>query len=254
MHLRKDPALNDRLHLATKSLKTCLLIGAVLSASLLVYSLLAGLLPLYGEKIRLPPLGRPVLAACLALVLLTCLRGLTLLDRLGSQVIRDGLTGLVGRDYARQRLKEEYYRAKRYEQPLSLLMIDLDSFRPPNDRFGRAAGDHLLKYFAGLVLGTVRPSDVAARFDGGEFLIILPNTGPHEAQAVAERLRRRIAESPFRIDAGREDVRLTVSIGASSMSFPEYGQDAEELITMADLALYQVKKDGRNAVSAGSAN
>ena len=226
----------------------------IIAASFLVYSSLAGFIPRYWENIGLPPLSRSILTLGMVLILLICLRGLALSDKMDSLVIREGLTGLFNQDYVRQRLQEEYYRAKRYDHPLSLLMIDLDNFQSLSKRFGHAAGDHLLRYFGQLIRDTLRPSDIAARFGGERFLIILPDTGRDEARVVAERLRQRISEYPFRIDSNREDLCLTVSIGASAFAFPDYGQDAEEMITMADLALYQAKKEGKNTVAVYSAN
>jgi diguanylate cyclase (GGDEF)-like protein len=247
-------ALKNRLPVVTKSLRTRLWVIIIITVSYLVYSSLADFIPRYWEQIGLPSLSRSILSFGIVLILLICLSGLALIDKMNSQVIRDGLTGLFNQNYIRQRLQEEYYRAKRYNHPLSLLKIDLDNFKSLNDRFGHAAGDHLLRYFGKLIPDTVRPSDIAASFGGEEFLIILPDTGKDEARAVAERLRQRIAESPFRIDSNREDILLTVSIGASAFAFPDYGQDAEEMITLADLALFQAKKAGNNSVSFYSSN
>jgi diguanylate cyclase (GGDEF)-like protein len=236
------------------AVKKSLWVIIVIAASYLVYSSLSDFMPRYWERIGLPPLSRSILTLGMVLILLICLRGLALSDKLGPLVIREGLTGLFNQEYARQRLQEEYYRAKRYDHPLSLLMIDLDSFQSLSKRFGHAAGEHLLRYFGQLIRDTVRPADIAARFGGERFLIILPDTGRDEARAVAERLRRRISENPFRIDSNREDLCLAVSIGASAFAFPDYGQAAEEMITMADLALYQSKKEGKNTVAVYSAN
>jgi len=246
--------LKKRLPVVTKSLRTRLWVIIIIAVSYLVYSSLADFIPRYWEKIGLPPLSRSILTLGMVLILLICLSGLALSDKMNSLIIREGLTGLFNQNYIRQRLQEEYYRAKRYDHPLSLLMIDLDNFKSLNDRFGHAAGDHLLRYFGQLIRDTIRPSDIAARFGGEEFLIILPDTGRDDARTVAERLRKRIAESPFRIDSRSEDIRLTVSIGASAFVFPDYGQDAEEMITLADLALYEAKKAGKNSVSIYSAN
>jgi len=246
--------LKKRLPVVTKSLRARLWVIIVLAVSYLAYSSLADFIPRYWEKTGLPPLSRSVLTFGMVLILLICLSGLALIDKLNSQTIRDGLTGLFNQVYIRHRLQEEYYRAKRYDHPLSLLIIDPDNFKSLKDRLGHAAGDHLLRYFGQLIRDTVRPSDIAARFGGEEFLIILPDTGKDDARTVAERLRQRISESPFRIDGTTEDVRLTVSIGASAFASPDYGQAAEEMITLADLALYQAKKEGKDSVSIYSAN
>ncbi len=246
--------LKKRMPAATRRLKTRLRVISVIAAGYLVYSSLAyELLDVRGFA-WLAPINRSIMAVGMAVILLLCLRGLAQSDKLGSEVIRDELTGLFNEEYARHRLQEEYYRAKRYNHPLSLLLVDLDNFQSFNDRFGRAAGGHLLRYFGELIPDTIRPSDIPARFGGAEFLIILPDTGRGEARAVAERLRQKVSENAFRIDASREDVRLTVSIGASAFGFPDYGQDAEEMITLADLALFEAKKAGQNSVSFYSSN
>lgn len=236
----------------TRGLRTRLWVIIIIAISYLAYSSLADLIPRYWEQIGLQPFSRSILTLGMVIILLICLSGLGLSEKMNSLIIREGLTGLFNQNHVRQRLTEEYYRAKRYDHPLSLLMIDLDNFKSLNDRFGHAAGDHLLRYFGRLIRETIRPSDIPARFGGEEFLIILPETGKKEAQAVAERLRQRISECPFRIDSRREDVRLTISIGVTA--FPDYGQSAEEMITMADLALYQAKKAGKNVVSFYSSN
>ena len=238
----------------TKGLRTRLWSVIGLAALLLAASSLGGLVPGFRQAAALATLGRTVLALGLVLILMIGIRALRLSNRLDNLIVREELTGLASREYARLRLQEEYYRAKRYDHPLSLLLVDLDNFKLLGDRWGPAAGDHLLRYFGRVILDTVRPSDIAARFSGERFMIVLPDTGRDEALAVAERLRRRLADSPFRIDADREDIRLTVSIGASALAHPEYGQSAEELITMADLALYRARKESRDTILAHSPN
>ena len=244
--------MKPHLPLVTRSLRNRLWVIIIIALSYLVYSSLAEFIPRYWEQIGLRPVSRSILGLGMVIILLICLSGLALSEKMDSLLVREGLTGLFNQEYVRQRLGEEYYRAKRYDHPLSVLMIDLDNFKSLNDRFGHTAGDHLLRYFGRLIRETVRPSDIPARFGGEEFLVILPETGKDEAQAVAERLRQRITECPFRIDARREDVRLTISIGVTA--FPDYGQSAEEMITMADLALYRAKKAGKNMVAFYSSN
>ncbi len=246
--------MKKRLPADAKNPKTRFVVIAVIAAAYLAYSFLSGFVPGHRGDLGLPQLGRSALTVGMALILLICLTGLALGDKAGFQVIHDGLTGLFNQRFIRQRLQEEYYRAKRYNHPLSLLLVDLDNFKSLNERFGHAAGDHLIRYFGRLIPDTLRPSDIAARFASQEFLIILPDTGRSEARAVAERLKKKISESPFRIDSTREDIRLTVSIGASAFAFPDYGQDAEEMITLADLALFQARKTGDDSVSFYSTN
>jgi diguanylate cyclase (GGDEF)-like protein len=223
----------------------------ILAVGYLIYTSLADFIPQYWEKIGFRPLSRSILTFGMVVILLICLSGLAVSEKMNSMIIREGLTGLFNKVYIRQRLEEEFYRAKRYEHRLSLLMIDLDNFKALNDRYGHTAGDHLLRYFSQLINETVRPSDIPARYGGEEFLIILPETEKKEASALAERLRLRISLYPFRLDSRKEDIPFTISIGVTS--YPESGQSTEDLIALADEALYLAKKNGKNQVAVHSA-
>jgi diguanylate cyclase (GGDEF)-like protein len=247
-----QPSVKPRIPVVTRGLRNRLWAIIIISLAYLVYTSLGNLIPQYWEKIGFHQLDRSILTLGVIIILLICLSGLAVSEKMNSLIIREGLTGLFNHIYIRQRLEEEFYRAQRYDHSLSLLMIDLDNFKALNDHYGHTAGDHLLKYFSRLITETLRPSDIAARYGGEEFLIILPETDTAGAKAVAERLRKRISLYPFRIDSRKEDLSFTISIGLSS--FPEYGQGPEELITLADLALYQAKKDGRDKISIYSDN
>lgn len=244
--------MRPKLPVVTKSLQTRLWAIIIIAVGYLVYSSLADFIPQYWEQIGFKPLSRSILTLGMVVILLICLSGLALSEKMTKLIVREGLTGLFNQIYIRQRLEEEFYRSKRYEHPLSLMMIDLDNFKTLNDRYGHTAGDHLLRYFSQLIIETIRPSDIAARYGGEEFLIILPETARQEAQAVAERLRKKIALYPFRIDSRKEDIPFTISVGVSA--FPDSAESAEELITLADMALYQAKKDGKNKVTAYAIN
>jgi diguanylate cyclase (GGDEF)-like protein len=239
--------MKPRIPVDSRSLRNRLWAIIIISIAYLVYTSLADFIPQYWEKIGFRPLSRSILTLGMVIILLTCLSGLAVSEKMTSLIIKEGLTGLFNQIYIRQRLEEEIYRSKRYSHALSLLMIDLDNFKDLNDRYGHTAGDHLLKYFSQLIIETIRPSDIAARYGGEEFLIILPETTGEEAQALAERLQKRISLYPFRIDSRKEDIQFTISIGVSS--FPEYGQSGDELITLADMALYQAKKEGKDKVA-----
>ncbi len=244
--------MRTRFPVVTRGLKTRLWSIIIIAVAYLVYSSLADFIPQYWEHIGFQTLSRSVLSFGMIIILLICLSGLALSDKMNSLIIREGLTGLFNKLYIRQRLEEEYYRSKRYDHTLSLLLIDIDNFKSVNDRYGHTAGDHLLKYFSQLIIETIRPSDLAARYGGEEFLVVLPETPRTEAVAAAERLRKKILLYPFRIDSRKEDIHFTISIGISS--YPEGGQSAEELITMADLALYMAKKKGKDKVAFYSDN
>ena len=149
----------------------------------------------------------------------------------------DLLTGLPNRREIEERLGAEIARAQRYGHPLSILMIDLDDFKAINDRFGHGAGDDALRQTAGTIEGAVRSIDVAGRFGGEEFLVLLPETEPGGAEVVAERIRASVAQ------AGT----VTVSIGiAESMT---EDSDSIVLIARADDALYAAKRAGRTESS-----
>jgi diguanylate cyclase (GGDEF)-like protein len=244
--------MSSRLPVVTRSLRSRLWAVIILAVAYLVYTSLADFIPRYWEQIGFHPLNRSILKLGMIIILLICLSGLGISERMNTMIIREGLTGLFNKAYIRQRLEQEFYRAKRYDHELSLLMIDLDNFKELNDRFGHTVGDHLLRYFSQLITETVRPSDIPARYGGEEFLVILPETSKEEARILAERLRLRISLYPFRIDSRKEDILFTISIGVTS--YPEFGQSTEELISLADEALYLAKKNGKNKVAVYSAN
>lgn len=162
--------------------------------------------------------------------------------------IHDQLTGLYNRGEFESRLEEEFYRSERYDNPLSLLMIDLDHFKKINDTHGHAAGDDVLRTI-GTILNraasdSVRRSDVPGRYGGEEFCLLLPETRPDGARKVAERIRERLKEEEFR--TGDETFRVTCSIGISDRR-PEL-ESPESLVNEADEALYEAKDGGRDRV------
>ncbi len=160
--------------------------------------------------------------------------------RLFRSATTDGLTGLLQRAYFLTRLKEEMDRTKRYGRVASLLMLDIDHFKRVNDRFGHAEGDLVLKELASLLRQGLRSSDIACRYGGEEFVVLLPETPGELASRVAERLREAAASASMG-QAGT----VTLSIGVAEMG-PE--QAADSLIQQADVAMYQAKRGGRNRV------
>ncbi len=214
----------------------------------LVYTSLGNLIPQYWEIIGLKHLNRTILTLGGIVILLICLSGLALSEKLSSIVISDELTGLYNRNYIRQRLQEELYRSRRFNHPLSLLMIDLDGFKAINDKYGHMNGDSVLKSFANMIKQEIRPSDIAARYGGEEFLIIMPETSNQDAFIAAERLRQKLSLYRFKIDSHKDKtIQFTISIGICS--FPQYGQNPSELISLADVALYQAKQKGKNKIA-----
>ncbi len=160
---------------------------------------------------------------------------------LHARVITDPLTGLRTRGYFEEMLSVEFGRAKRYGGPLSLLLVDADRFKSVNDTQGHAAGDRVLRLIGRLLVQDARSSDTVARYGGEEFAILLPETAEAAALAIAERIRAGIAEQ------GSEGIRVTVSIGVSSLR-PDVSEPAE-LTAEADAALYASKESGRNCVT-----
>jgi len=165
--------------------------------------------------------------------------------------ITDGLTGLHNRRYLDSHLVTLFERAASRNRPLSLMITDIDKFKPINDTYGHAAGDEVLRDFARRLRKNVRGIDLACRFGGEEFVIVMPDTEQHIAERVAERIRHEIESQPFATGGGTQALRVTVSIGVASM-IP--GKDsAETLMKRADAALYEAKNTGRNRVVAKAA-
>ena len=158
--------------------------------------------------------------------------------------ITDPLTGLHNRRYMEVRLTEELNRSKRYDQPMSFMMIDIDDFKQYNDRNGHQAGDRALEIVAQCLRSTLRKVDVASRYGGEEFSILLPQANLKEAGAIADRLRRRIMAAAFPHGASQPLGAVTVSIGLAAYSASL--DTAEAIIRAADRALYHAKSHGKN--------
>ena len=158
----------------------------------------------------------------------------------------DPKTGLFNARHFGLALNEEIVRAQRFGRPLSLIMADLDLLRDINNSYGHLAGDAVLKGIAEVFRTHLRHYDVPARFGGEEFSILLPETSAEEALEIAERIRREVAERAFDVETSSQPIRATVSIGVAA--YPRDGQDANELIHQADLAVYRAKLQGRNRV------
>lgn len=156
----------------------------------------------------------------------------------------DGLSGLWNRRYFEQRLQAEVAEAIRHKAPVALLMCDLDRFKRINDQYGHPFGDSVIERMA-QILSSGRQSDIACRYGGEEFGIILPYTGLDEAAEVAERHRAAIEAQVWPIDP---DLVVTASFGACDLESIKGPQSAETLVVSADAALYRAKERGRNCV------
>lgn len=163
----------------------------------------------------------------------------------------DGLTGLSNRRHFDEYLELEWRRAVREQTQLSLLMIDVDYFKPYNDNFGHLEGDEALRQVAKAIRNSCsRPSDLPARYGGEEFAMVLPNTSPGGARLLAEKLRQSVSGMNIPHMAPAPGSSLTVSIGVATVT-PQLGMHSRQLILDADKGLYQAKNNGRNQVAAG---
>ncbi len=158
----------------------------------------------------------------------------------------DGLTGIANRRALEQRLDLEWSRAQRYEDPLSVIMIDIDYFKVYNDQHGHQKGDEALRRVARILSRNVRKVDVVGRYGGEEFLVALPSIGRSEAETVANKLRRSVEQADF--DGGYMQPlgRVTISCGVATA--PDDARKLESLIEKADAALFRAKAGGRNSV------
>jgi two-component system cell cycle response regulator len=165
--------------------------------------------------------------------------------------ITDQLTGLHNRRYMESHLGTLAEQAALRGKPLALMMLDIDYFKSINDSYGHDAGDDVLREFAVRIRKSIRGIDLACRYGGEEFVIVMPETDLHVAGMVAERLRRAIASEPFAIDRGLKHIEVTISIGISTLE--RKGEPVSDVLKRADQALYRAKHDGRNRVVAAAA-
>jgi two-component system cell cycle response regulator len=165
--------------------------------------------------------------------------------------VTDGLTGLHNRRYMESHLVTLAEQASTRGKPLALMMLDIDFFKSINDSYGHDAGDDVLREFAVRVRKSIRGIDLACRYGGEEFVIVMPETDLHVAGIVAERLRRSIAGEPFAVHNGAKRIEVTISIGLSILE--RKGEPVADVLKRADVALYRAKHDGRNRVVAEAA-
>ncbi|PKL78729.1 MAG: diguanylate cyclase response regulator [Candidatus Melainabacteria bacterium HGW-Melainabacteria-1] len=168
------------------------------------------------------------------------------LDLLSTRAQLDGLTGLWNRAYFDQRLSEEVALAQRHGRPLSLILLDVDHFKQVNDQYGHPFGDQVLCSLAQVLNSSTRQTEIACRYGGEEFIVILRETGLAGGQEVAERIRAAVEALQF--TSRGKPVQVTASLGLSADSSLGPDWDAEKLLSAADQALYQAKALGRNRV------
>jgi len=188
------------------------------------------------------------LALIVAEHLALSLSNLKLRETLRDQSIRDPLTELFNRRYMEESLERELHRATRKQNNLAVMMLDLDHFKTFNDTYGHEAGDDLLREFSAMIRKHTRAGDIACRFGGEEFIIILPEATLEIAAKRAEQILT--STTSLKIGGNREYTPITVSIGIAA--FPDHGKSLGELLRMSDEALYQAKNKGRNRVEIAS--
>jgi len=165
---------------------------------------------------------------------------------------QDGLTGLANRRFFDEVLNKEWKRAQRNKLELSLVFMDIDSFKPFNDTYGHQRGDNCLCAVADVMIGHVkRPSDIAARYGGEEFVLILPETNSKSAVEIAKKLIKEVEALGVPHESSLSGNVVTLSAGVATM-VPNDSNSAQKLIGEADVALYKAKREGRNRVGFGA--
>jgi diguanylate cyclase (GGDEF)-like protein len=211
-----------------------------------------GVLHLQAAAPGVPPLSaaRRTFAQTVADGVSLALANLKLRERLRDQSIRDALTGLFNRRYLEETLDRELRRAERDLQPVGVLMLDIDHFKRFNDSFGHGAGDEVLRALGHLLMSHVRVEDIACRYGGEEFTVVLPGCSLETAVTRAEVLREQARDLQV-YHAGQALGGITVSVGVAA--FPLHGSTEAAVVRAADEALYQAKQAGRNRTSIASA-
>jgi diguanylate cyclase (GGDEF)-like protein len=173
-------------------------------------------------------------------------RRIKLYKEIETLAITDALTTIYTRRYFLERFEEEIKRAQAHKGKMAFLMLDVDHFKMINDQYGHLTGDEVLKQVATIIKESIREIDIAGRYGGEEFCVVLPDTDSPAAIMVAERIRKAVEKKV--IKAYDATLRITISIGVAA--FPSDGKIAEELMDKADWALYRAKSQGRNKVAA----
>ena len=187
----------------------------------------------------------------LSAVISACIENGRLQENIKQVGLLDPLTGINNRRFFDQRIEEEVTLSHRNKTPLSCLFIDLDHFKSINDTHGHQAGDIVLKEVAKVLADIMRTSDVLARYGGEEFVILLANTDQTASYEIAERIRKRIEETPFKISA-KKTISVTMSIGLALIAQQSDIKTTQQLVSAADQAVYAAKVAGRNRVHIAS--
>ena len=205
-----------------------------------------GLLCLTGASRKsMSSVTRQQLAVTVGETIKLSLYNLKLREDLREQVIHDPLTGLCNRRYLDESLSRELHRAQRGKSPLSIVMLDLDHFKPFNDTFGHDAGDALLRELAQVIQNKLRKSDICCRYGGDEFVLVLPDSSLADTQQRVEQICVAVKEKQIRNGGPLLDA---ITISAGVVGLPEHGSTAAELLQAADNAMYAAKQAGRNRI------
>jgi two-component system cell cycle response regulator len=162
-----------------------------------------------------------------------------------SMALTDGLTGLYNRHYLNTHLTNMVQESLKNNKPLALMIMDMDHFKQVNDTYGHDAGDMVLKQLSFIIINVVRSTDLAARFGGEEFVILMPETDAQAAMTTANRVREQVEGTAFKINAQGQSINKTISIGVATLN---PGDTGEDLLKRADTMLYEAKNGGRNQV------
>lgn len=173
------------------------------------------------------------------------LANLALKERLHQQSVRDPLTNLHNRRYLDEALSRELKRAVRENYPVSVIMMDVDHFKSINDRFGHQAGDQVLIELADVLTSLVRGEDLVCRYGGEEFTLVLPRSTMPDAVKKAELILKTVAERSILVS---EDTSINITVSLGLASYPLHAKEVDDLLAIADQALYQAKEAGRNRV------
>ena len=167
-------------------------------------------------------------------------------QRLRTLAYHDELTDCVNFRWAMQLLEQEIERSKRYFKEMTIIMIDIDHFKKLNDSFGHLVGNNILKAFADTIKSKVRHVDTVCRYGGEEFLVILPEANSDQALIVVERIRSHLSGAKINLPRLKVKEKLSIQFSAGVASFPRNGEHLEDLISVADNALYRAKRAGRD--------
>ena len=172
-------------------------------------------------------------------------------ERTVSRSITDALTSLYNRHFMDMHLENLVKQSNKHGKPMTMMLIDVDHFKPVNDTYGHDVGDQVLRGLSGIIVRSIRTADMAARFGGEEFVVLLPETDLLSASVVTDRIRKMTEITPFAVDHEINTLNVTVSIGCAQL---KKGETGAELLKRTDAALYKAKNAGRNQVQLASTN